>query len=299
MRRRSGGAVDLLDQAIDLAPINTHVARLPASRPRRVEQSGELLGKFSRLSSDARASHGVRIGTQRPNCEPDGARCRIARNAVALGAGEPDATDAHVAHVRNDMRLIQIAHVDVLNDLTDYWQRPTSKKDRCSEKRLGIRSVDGRDSHTELKRRRSVNKPHPEAAQMSAQVSHHYECCNARRPGASWVESGSMTVRDLSMLPDDVRDAARVRENGEVEWPLADTPSAIDALAGAGRIVLGLDLRSYPDGNTREISWSAFEPNSDGVADIEEARQAAHAALARDNFAEYRPLAEWVLITWQ
>jgi hypothetical protein len=108
-----------------------------------------------------------------------------------------------------------------------------------------------------------------------------------------------MTLRDLSMLPDDVRDAARVRENGEVEWPLADAPRAIDALAGAGRIVLGLDLRSYPDGGTMEIPWSDFEPKSDDDQDIEEARQAAHAALARDNFAEHRHLAEWVLITWQ
>jgi hypothetical protein len=31
-----------------------------------------------------------------------------------------------------------------------------------------------------------------------------------------------------------------VRDNGEVEWPLAEVPHAIDALANVGQVVLGL-----------------------------------------------------------
>ena len=102
------------------------------------------------------------------------------------------------------------------------------------------------------------------------------------------------------MLPDQVRDRARFRENGEVEWRLADAARAINALADAGLIVLGLDLRSYPDGHTMEVAWSSFEPDRDaGVeANVEDGRRAALDALVRDNFAENAEYAEWILITW-
>ena len=109
-----------------------------------------------------------------------------------------------------------------------------------------------------------------------------------------------MLPRDLSRLPDGVRASARVRENGEVEWPLAEVTGAIDALADDGRVILGLDLRSYPDGETVEVPWSSFEPgDSIGATAVEAGRSAAHAALARENFAELREYAEWVLITWR
>lgn len=48
---------------------------------------------------------------------------------------------------------------------------------------------------------------------------------------------------DLSFLPSDVVQAARIERDGEVAWPLADATSAINALAAAGRLVLGLDAR--------------------------------------------------------
>ena len=109
-----------------------------------------------------------------------------------------------------------------------------------------------------------------------------------------------MSPHDISMLPDDVRNRARFRENGEVEWRLADAPRAINALADAGLVVLGLDLRSYPDGHTMEVAWSGFEPDRDlsVEANVEGVRRAALDALVRDNFAENAEFAEWILVTW-
>ena len=56
---------------------------------------------------------------------------------------------------------------------------------------------------------------------------------------------------------------------------------AINALADAGRIVLGLDVRDYPDGDAFvEVSWSRFEP-AGRVDDVELAREHALSALLR------------------
>jgi hypothetical protein len=110
-----------------------------------------------------------------------------------------------------------------------------------------------------------------------------------------------MSRPDLSVVPEDLRDSARVRENGEVEWALADAPRVINALADAGFVVLGLDLRSYPDGQTVEAPWSSFEPE-DGLGpatNVEAGRRAALDALARGNLAEHVDRAEWILVTWR
>jgi hypothetical protein len=105
---------------------------------------------------------------------------------------------------------------------------------------------------------------------------------------------------DMSMLPDDVRAGARVRENGEVEWRLAHATRAINGLADAGLVVLGLDLRSYPGGKTFEVPWSSFEPGDSTDREAADAgRHAALNALARENFAEHTDHAEWILVTWR
>jgi hypothetical protein len=50
---------------------------------------------------------------------------------------------------------------------------------------------------------------------------------------------------DLAILPPDIARDARVRSNGEVEWPRRTAGRAVDALAAAGFFVLGTDLRKY------------------------------------------------------
>jgi hypothetical protein len=110
-----------------------------------------------------------------------------------------------------------------------------------------------------------------------------------------------MGSRDLSGLPAEVRESARVRGNGECEWRLSDAAAAINALAATGHVILGLDLRSYPDGQTFEAPWSSFEPavTVDLDANVEKARQEALDALARANSPEWLSYAEWILISWQ
>jgi hypothetical protein len=81
-----------------------------------------------------------------------------------------------------------------------------------------------------------------------------------------------------------------VDDNGEVAWPKAEAAAVVNALADAGRVVLGLDLRTYDADGVLEVAWSDF-----GGSDPEAARQAALVCLAREDFpAEL----EWVLITW-
>jgi hypothetical protein len=57
---------------------------------------------------------------------------------------------------------------------------------------------------------------------------------------------------DLSFLPAEFRSSAIRTETGEVMWPLAVAAAVVNAIADAGRLILGLDLRSdgwgeYPD----------------------------------------------------
>lgn len=109
-------------------------------------------------------------------------------------------------------------------------------------------------------------------------------------------------MRDLSVLPDDLRAAAIFTNEGrEVMWPREFAPGVVNALADEGVIVLGLDLRSdgegtTPPGASTEVAWSAFHPGTGNHVD--EARNQALHALKRlrtsPNLAAYR----WVLVTW-
>jgi hypothetical protein len=82
---------------------------------------------------------------------------------------------------------------------------------------------------------------------------------------------------DVRALPPEVQATARFNDNGEVEWPLPEARAAVDALAGAGHFVLGLDLREYDDeGRFVETAWSVT--NAESLVD---ARDDALAALDR------------------
>jgi CHASE2 domain-containing sensor protein len=50
---------------------------------------------------------------------------------------------------------------------------------------------------------------------------------------------------DISALPAELQEAARVDVNGEVSWPDERAASAIEALTATGHRVLGLDIRFY------------------------------------------------------
>lgn len=82
-------------------------------------------------------------------------------------------------------------------------------------------------------------------------------------------------------------------DNGEVMWPAEQAEEAVVALADAGLIVLGLDVRDYSgDGGFVEVAWSSFDPS--GEDDAARSRDAALEALRRS------PLpGDWVLVTWQ
>src|SRR4051812_26236185 len=83
---------------------------------------------------------------------------------------------------------------------------------------------------------------------------------------------------DLASLPDNVAGAAHVDDNGEVWWPSDEAERAVHALANAGHVILGLDLREYDaEGRFYEIAWSTFQPTGDD--DVERSRAAALAAL--------------------
>jgi hypothetical protein len=100
----------------------------------------------------------------------------------------------------------------------------------------------------------------------------------------------AMPADDLGVLSDELRSPARVDPNGEVSWHVRDAPAVLSELAGAGRVVLGLDLRDYDkDGTFVEIAWSIY-----AGADAVEARDSALGALARDELP-----GDWALITWR
>jgi len=100
-------------------------------------------------------------------------------------------------------------------------------------------------------------------------------------------------AHDLAVLPSDVAEAATIADNGEVLWQVADAGRAVEALTGAGFMVLGLDVRDHDEGGRFvETAWSVFEPT--GSDDVEKSRRAALAALERLDVA-----ADEVLITWR
>jgi hypothetical protein len=88
-------------------------------------------------------------------------------------------------------------------------------------------------------------------------------------------------------------------------WPLAVAAPVVNAIADAGRLILGLDLRSdgggiTPSGLATEVPWSAFRPEVVGWdARVEAAREDALKALKRrrtdsGEMSGY----DWVVITW-
>jgi hypothetical protein len=57
---------------------------------------------------------------------------------------------------------------------------------------------------------------------------------------------------DLRLLPHGVARTATVDANGEVWWRSGDAETAVNGLADAGLVILGLDLREY-SGSTRKV----------------------------------------------
>lgn len=70
----------------------------------------------------------------------------------------------------------------------------------------------------------------------------------------------SEILRDLERMPADLRRSVRLTNNDRVVmWPRAEAAKAIEALAEAGKVVLGLDVRRYlADGTFYETAWSAL-----------------------------------------
>ena len=117
----------------------------------------------------------------------------------------------------------------------------------------------------------------------------------------SGVVTSSTPSPDLTFLPVDVQQAARRTTSGrEVLWPRDSAASAIEALAAAGRIVLGLDLRRYDtDQSFLEAPWSIFDPSSRPLEPlVAAARQVALDALMRADDGEWNQY-DWVLVTWK
>jgi hypothetical protein len=110
---------------------------------------------------------------------------------------------------------------------------------------------------------------------------------------------------DLAVLPAGVRAAARIYDNGEISWPIAGAQEAIDSLADAGFLILGLDVRRHDDrGHTWETPWSDFSgtndyrrsSDGDATALVEKSRLHALQALAREDTPEF---GDWILVTWR
>lgn len=107
------------------------------------------------------------------------------------------------------------------------------------------------------------------------------------------------------MLPADVRARARIYDNGEISWPIGDAEGAINSLADAGFVILGLDVRRHDDhGHTWETAWSDFSRTDDyrrsstggATALVEKSRLHALRALAREETPEF---GDWILVNWR
>lgn len=98
-----------------------------------------------------------------------------------------------------------------------------------------------------------------------------------------------MNVTDLSFLQPDLQSGARCDPNGEVSWPASQASAVIEALAGSGRLILGLDIRDYQsDGTFIEVPWWSYTGS-----DVQEACSIALAVLSHGDLP-----GEWVLVTW-
>ena len=122
---------------------------------------------------------------------------------------------------------------------------------------------------------------------------------------ATREQMGDVPDADLSLLPSELLSSAIRTETGEVMWPLAVAPAVVNTIADAGRLILGLDLRSDGGGGTAtglatRLPWSSFRPEAVGRdARIEAAREDALKALKRrrTDMGEISGY-DWVIITW-
>jgi len=122
---------------------------------------------------------------------------------------------------------------------------------------------------------------------------------------ATREQMGDVPDADLSLLPSELLSSAIRTETGEVMWPLAVAPAVVNTIADAGRLILGLDLRSDGGGGTAtglatRLPWSSFRPEAVGRdARIEAAREDALKALKRrrTDMGEMSGY-DWILITW-
>lgn len=109
---------------------------------------------------------------------------------------------------------------------------------------------------------------------------------------------------DLGPLPEAVRTAARLAQNGEVSWPRTEAARAINSLADAGYVILGIDVQRFDDqGQTWEVAWSDFSATSRyrhlagaHAALIEASRRHALDAVGREDTADF---GDWIRVSWR
>src|SRR5437868_2305871 len=88
-------------------------------------------------------------------------------------------------------------------------------------------------------------------------------------------------TEDVATLPDRVRSEAIWLDNGEVMWPYDHATAALNALADAGYVVLGVDARPQHDAAAvTEVAISSFKPSGE-QDDAERGRQSALDAIDR------------------
>lgn len=106
-----------------------------------------------------------------------------------------------------------------------------------------------------------------------------------------------MALDDLAKLPMNVAMSARVDPDGEISWPMEIGELAIDALAGAGFVIFGLNARLLDQDRIVETVWSTFEPGDcdDAAAMVARSRAEALETLAREETDEF---GSWLLISW-
>jgi hypothetical protein len=86
-------------------------------------------------------------------------------------------------------------------------------------------------------------------------------------------------------------------------WPRDEIERVVNALAGRGEVILGLDLRSDGENSTpselaTEVPWFDYTPGpSSGVAKREGARRQALEALRHPGLADLDEYSR-VLVTW-
>ncbi|MGO8960608.1 MAG: hypothetical protein ACLQFR_25010 [Streptosporangiaceae bacterium] len=94
------------------------------------------------------------------------------------------------------------------------------------------------------------------------------------------------------------RSAAIWLDGGEVMWPLDVAGEAVNALADAGHVVLGVDARQGDDsGLETDVPLSVYEP-IENIRMADDGRQSAPATIARAEAITgwVQPL---ILLTWR